>query len=133
MPRRPNKTQRVESRQRSRAINNWRGCDWTGAEKAWKPEALSVAELVPAVLGEMHLEQRVAESQILQLWEKLVDPVLARHAKPANLHRGTLFVNVDSNVWLSELVRYRSREILERLQHVAGPEMIQKISYRVGG
>jgi len=39
---------------------------------------------------------------------------------------------VDSNVWLSEIVRYRRKEILDRLQHSFGTEMIQRISYRVG-
>ena len=48
------------------------------------------------------------------------------------MHHGTLFVNVDSNVWLSEIVRYRRKEILDRLQHSFGRKMIQKISWRVG-
>jgi hypothetical protein len=39
---------------------------------------------------------------------------------------------VDSNVWLSEIVRYRRKEILTRLKHSFGPNLIQKISFRVG-
>ena len=46
--------------------------------------------------------------------------------------RGTLFVNVDSSVWLDEIVRYRRKEILTRLQTAFGREMIKKISFRVG-
>ena len=45
---------------------------------------------------------------------------------------GTLFVAVDSNVWLSEIVRYRRKEILDRLQHSFGRDYIGKISFRVG-
>jgi len=48
------------------------------------------------------------------------------------LRKGTLFVNVDSSVWLSEIVRYRRREILDRLQHSFGKNVIQRISFRVG-
>ena len=40
---------------------------------------------------------------------------MTAHAQPHNLHKGTLFVNVDSSVWLSEIVRYRRKEILDRL------------------
>ena len=48
------------------------------------------------------------------------------------LRKGTLFVTVDSSVWLAEIVRYRRKEILDRLQHSFGRDIIQKISYRIG-
>ena len=48
------------------------------------------------------------------------------------LRKGTLFVTVDSSVWLSEIVRYRRKEILDRLQHSFGRDFITKISFRVG-
>jgi hypothetical protein len=41
-------------------------------------------------------------------------------------------VNVDSSVWLSEIVRYRRKEILDRLQHSFGSELIKRISFRIG-
>jgi hypothetical protein len=43
-----------------------------------------------------------------------------------------VFVSVDSNVWLAELVRYRRKEILERLQHCFGSELVARLSFRVG-
>ena len=60
-------------------------------------------------------------------------PNLVAHAQPAGLRKGTLFVNVDSSVWLSEIVRYRRKGILDRLQHSFGREIIARISFRVGG
>jgi hypothetical protein len=41
-------------------------------------------------------------------------------------------VNVDSSVWLAEIVRYRRKEILDRLQHSFGQSVVQKISFRIG-
>jgi predicted nucleic acid-binding Zn ribbon protein len=78
------------------------------------------------------MDQRRAEIEVLRVWNELLDPNIVAHAQPAGLQKGTLFVNVDSNVWLSEIVRYRRKEILERLQHSFGREMIKKISFRVG-
>ena len=43
-----------------------------------------------------------------------------------------LFVTVDSSVWLAEIVRYRRKEILDRLQHSFGKDLIVRISYRIG-
>jgi predicted nucleic acid-binding Zn ribbon protein len=59
------------------------------------------------------------------------DPNIVAHAQPTGLRKGTLFVTVDSSVWLSEIVRYRRKEILERLQHSFGRDLIARISFRV--
>jgi hypothetical protein len=48
------------------------------------------------------------------------------------LHKGTLFVNVDSSAWLDEIVRYRRKEILTRLQSAFGADRIARISFRTG-
>jgi predicted nucleic acid-binding Zn ribbon protein len=85
------------------------------------------------VLAELRLDRRLAEAEIVRTWNSLIDPVITAHAQPDSLARGTLFVNVDSSPWLDEIVRYRRREILERLQHAFGREKIQRISFRVAG
>ena len=128
-----NHASRIEAEARAQALVEWRRVDVTETEGAWKCPARSLSELVPGVLRELRVEQRVAESQIVQVWNQVIDPRIASHAQPAGLVRGTLFVNVDSAVWLSEIVRYHRTEILERLRHVVGKEMIQKISFRPGG
>jgi predicted nucleic acid-binding Zn ribbon protein len=66
------------------------------------------------------------------VWNNLIDPQITAHAQPTGINKGTLFVTVDNNVWLSEIVRYRRREILDRLQHSFGKELIARISFRVG-
>ena len=62
----------------------------------------------------------------------VVDPNITAHAQPTGLNKGTLFVTVDSSVWLSEIVRYRRKEILDRLQHSFGHDFIARISFRMG-
>ena len=64
--------------------------------------------------------------EVVKVSNSLIDPRGDRHAQPANLHKGTLFVNVDGSVWLAEIVRYRRKEILEQLQHSFGVSVIQK-------
>ncbi len=68
----------------------------------------------------------------MKVWTELLDPNVVAHAQPTGLRKGTLFVTVDSSVWLSEIVRYRRKEILERLQHAFGTNIVQRISFRVG-
>jgi predicted nucleic acid-binding Zn ribbon protein len=115
-----------------RVLAQWRGVDLTPIEKAQAVRARAADQVVSRVLGDLKMDSRRAEIEIVKVWNSLLDPNIAAHAQPANLRNGTLFVNVDSSVWLSEIVRYRRKEILDRLQHSFGKTYIQKISYRIG-
>ena len=87
---------------------------------------------MPSVLKRIGFDRRQNSAEIVKVWNELIDPTVTTHAQPVGLNKGTLFVNVDSNVWLSEIVRYRRHEILQRLQHAFGAELIARISFRVG-
>ena len=87
---------------------------------------------MPRVLADLRIDRRRAEAEIVKVWNSLLDPTIVAHAQPTGLNKGTLFVTVDSSVWLSEIVRYRRKEILDRLQHSFGRDFIARISFRVG-
>jgi predicted nucleic acid-binding Zn ribbon protein len=91
-----------------------------------------IAEIMPGVLNKLGLDRRRAEAEIVRVWNHLVDPNITAHAQPTGINKGTLFVTVDSSVWLSEIVRYRRKEILNRLQYSFGHDLIARISFRVG-
>ncbi len=117
---------------KQKAIAAWRGIDLSEEEKARINRVKPIADVVPGVLKGLGLERKQSELEILKVWNNLMDPTVVAHAKPVGLAKGTLFVNVDSNVWLNEIVRYRRREILQRLGHSFGPDLVQRISFRVG-
>jgi predicted nucleic acid-binding Zn ribbon protein len=117
---------------RRRVLAQWRRSDWPGEEEPTNSPAKSAQQVVPKVLTDLRLEQRLAEREILRVWNRQLDPNVAVHAQPTGLHKGTLFVSVDSSAWLNEIVRYRRREILERLQNSFGRELIARISFRAG-
>ena len=117
---------------RAKVLAQWRGVDYTPLEVARATPARLPGEVLPALLKELRLDARQADAEVVKVWNSLIDPAVTAHAQPANLHNGTLFVNVDNSVWLSEIVRYRRKEILDRLQNSFGKTTIQKISYRIG-
>ena len=117
---------------RQRALAQWRGVDLTPLEQAQALRARTLGDVMPAVLNNLGLDRRRAEAEIVRVWNNLIDPNLTAHARPTGLNKGTLFVTVDSSVWLDEIVRYRRREILDRLQHSFGRDLIARISFRVG-
>ena len=117
---------------RLRALSQWRGIDLTPVEQGQTLRSQPIADLMPGVLNKLGLDRRRAEAEIVRVWNHLVDPNITAHAQPTGLNKGTLFVTVDSSVWLSEIVRYRRKEILDRLQHSFGRDFIARISFRVG-
>ncbi len=119
-------------RARSQVLAQWRGVDYAPLEVARAMPAQTAGEFLPALFKTLRLEARQAEAELVKVWNSLIDPAVTAHAQPANLHKGTLFVNVDSSVWLNEIVRYRRKEILVRLQSSFGKTVVQKISFRIG-
>lgn len=136
LPMTSKRVQPVSAHTPSRAARSilaqWRGVDLTNQEKARTDHARHTADLMPAVMKKLGMERRQSEAEISKVWFELIDPAITAHARPVGIRKGTLFVDVDSNVWLSEIVRYRRREILQRLQHAFGPNLIARISFRVG-
>jgi predicted nucleic acid-binding Zn ribbon protein len=117
---------------RQRVFAQWRGIDLAPLERAQALHAQPASAVMSRVLTGLGLDRRRTEAEVVKVWNSLLDPNIAAHAQPTGLRKGTLFVAVDSSVWLSEIVRYRRKEILERLQHSFGRDFIVRISFRVG-
>ena len=117
---------------RERVLAEWRGIHLGPAEKAAAVSAQAASEVLARVVTGLRLDRRRAEAEIARTWNDLIDPTITAHAQPTGLAKGTLFVSVDSSVWLAEILVYRRREILERLQHAFGSATIKRISFRAG-
>jgi predicted nucleic acid-binding Zn ribbon protein len=113
-------------------LAQWRGIDLTAREKAMSLRCRPISELTARVLQGMGLDRKRSEAEIVRVWNQLLDPTITAHAQPTGIRRGTLFVTVDSSVWLDEIVRYRHRQILEQLQTSFGKDFVTRISFRAG-
>lgn len=117
---------------KERALADLRGIDLAPLEKIRERPAKAVSDVMPQILSKLRMDKRQGEAEIQRAWQHLIDPIITAHAQPTSINKGTLFVTVDSSVWLDEIVRYRRKEILDRLQTSFGREVIQRISFRVG-
>ena len=117
---------------KARTLANWWGVHPSEAEVSLRYRPKTLQDLTRALVKRLKFKQRQSETEILRVWAESMDPTVAAHAVPAGFRNGTLFVKVDSNVWLHEIVHYRQKEILDRLQSSFGRKKIQKISFRIG-
>jgi predicted nucleic acid-binding Zn ribbon protein len=92
------------------------------------PESLAtVAEVVPRIMRQLGLENRLWEQALIQEWESLVGPQVAKHTRAGRLERKVLHIFVDHPVWLSDLSRYGQKQIIENLQKRFGADKIKAI------
>jgi predicted nucleic acid-binding Zn ribbon protein len=95
-------------------------------------EASSIGDVLSVVLKRLGLERRIRVARIAQDWERLVGPKIAHHCKPVGVRGGTLLVNVDSSVWLSELSRFFKEMMLKQIHSEPGCKKIKDIRFRIG-
>ncbi len=66
--------------------------------------ATRVGEALNAYLARSGIKRRMAQASVVEEWDSLVGPNIARVAKPHSVSAdGTLFVSVKSAAWMQEL------------------------------
>ena len=71
------------------------------------------------------LSHRIEEAEALSRWEVAVGAAIAKHTRAIRVQDGVLWVEVDHQIWRSEL-HHRKRQILEILNRPADPASTQK-------
>ena len=114
---------------RARIIAEWRGLpDRKPRPHRWQ----SAAELVPGVMKQLGLTDRLRESEIIEAWSKIVGEFIAAHSTPVSLREGLLVVRVLQPSLHYELETISKSDILRKLKQRFGPKTIRDIRFRVG-
>lgn len=121
-----------EENDKRSVLRSWRGIDWIELERQIEDSALPVGAIVQYVIQKIDLPKKRLEQQILHVWEILVDEQIKKHAKPAFIRGGVLYINVDSSSWLTELHRYHKARLEQLLKDALGTKVIKKIELRLG-
>jgi predicted nucleic acid-binding Zn ribbon protein len=85
-----------------------------GGREGGDSGAAHVGEVLAKLIREMGIEAELAGQGALERWDEAVGARIAVVTRPRAVSRGTLFVEVRSSAWLSELNLMR-REIMARL------------------
>ena len=88
-----------------------------------KSTVTRVGSVLREVLQRMGLEAPLARHNIARLWPKIVDSAVARHAKVESVSGSTLFLAVDSSVWMNEMSAIRNL-LLEKVNASLPPNAV---------
>jgi len=86
-----------------------------------------IGDVLRAVRESLGIEQKKWEQELLTDWVAIIGKKYARHVRPGRYRNGTLTLFVSHPVWLSELFREGTAEILSRLQERWGADTIRAI------
>ena len=116
------------------------GTDWnvqrewlrlTAAQPHATEQTSCLADVLPAIMKQFGLEQRLWERELLSEWPALAGANVARHCRPGRLDRKTLEVYVRHPIVLSELERFGKAQLLANLQGRFGADRIRRLRLRL--
>ncbi len=108
----------------------WCGFDVEELQKAL-PHASTPSELLPQLIIRYKLDKHQDKQELLTIWEQHISAEIAAHAHPLNIRNNTLFIQVESPAWLSEIVRFHRKDILQQMQTCMGADKVKKLSFRL--
>ena len=101
--------------------------DWKRSSDERSPSpASSLNELLGSLLGDLGVEDKIAECRAQLAWERAVGSSLARYAHPLRMHKGCLEVAVPSAVWRSQL-SFMQSDIVARINDEVGREIVREL------
>lgn len=89
----------------------------------------AVGDLIHQFLRQQGLEAPLNEYRLIQGWEHVMGPVIARYTKDLTIRNQTLYVQLTSPVLRQELHMQR-RELATRLNTFVGAQVITDIVFR---
>lgn len=114
---------------RAAAIAEWRGLP----EKKIRPDRWqSPAELLPKLMQQFGLRERLHETEVFDAWKQIVGDFIATHSAPLSLREGVLFVRVLQPALHYQFETISKAEILKKLKQRFGGKTIRDVRFRVG-
>ena len=103
-----------------------------GSRRKRRPGPRPVRELMGGLLEKWGVAESLARARVFQEWEDRVGQEVARRARPVGFDGGTLFVEVESASWLSEL-RMMKRQLIQRVNAGRKRGRVEEIVFVQGG
>jgi len=75
--------------------------------------------------------EKLKQYRAWQVWEQVVGPQIASHARPLRIRDGILEVRVDQPIWMQQL-RMMAPQILQKLNAALGEELIRELFWKRG-
>ncbi len=103
----------------------------TDAEPPSEGEVVSIRDVLPGIFKKLESVRRPWLDELNSEWSSIAGDLAGGHARPGELRGSALVVYADSSTRLNDLARFKSTELLKRLQDRFGAERISALSFRL--
>ena len=91
-----------------------------------KSEATPLGQVINEMFDAYHLNKKVAHTQVINLWPKLMGKAIASRTKGIFMKENKLFVTVESSALKQELLMSKER-IIHLFREELGKEVVKEI------
>ena len=92
-------------------------------------EPKRIGSAIAATLGQLGLEMKVKQYEVLEIWAEIVGEQIARVAIPERITDGKLYVSVSRSTWRNELL-FLKKELIAKLNHAMNQDIVKDIIFR---
>lgn len=89
---------------------------------------IPLKEILQNVLKAQGFVEDLDSYKIFYLWDRIVGPTTAVHARPVNIDKKTLFVEVDDPIWLTQL-RYMKLMIIKKMEREIKMDTLKDVRF----
>jgi predicted nucleic acid-binding Zn ribbon protein len=114
---------------RAAVVAEWRGLP---ADKARPDRWHSPGDLLPKLMQQLGLSERLRETEVIDAWKAIVGEFIAAHSSPVSLRGGVLSVRVLQPALHYQFEQISKAEILRKLKQRFGGKIVRDIRFRVG-
>jgi predicted nucleic acid-binding Zn ribbon protein len=94
-----------------------------------KSNTQPLGQVLKEYIRAMNMDRKLKEVDVVQSWEVLMGKTIAGYTRNIWLSKKVLYIEIHSPVVKNELLMMREK-IRERLNEMAGEEMVEKIVFR---
>jgi predicted nucleic acid-binding Zn ribbon protein len=94
-----------------------------------KSNTQPLGQVLKEYIRHMNMDRKLKEVDVVQSWEVLMGKTIAGYTRNIWLSKKVLYIEIHSPVVKNELLMMREK-IRERLNEMAGEEMVEKIVFR---
>ena len=95
----------------------------------FRKDVKSLTEILGQCLRENGLETPMNQTHVIESWEKVAGPVVARYTEDKYIRNQTLFVKITNPALRADLSMIRS-ELVKKLNAHVGAQLITDIRFR---
>jgi len=89
----------------------------------------TLGEVIKEFLKNFGLEEKVTETQIVETWDKIMGPGIARYTKQISLRNKTLTIQLSSPALRQEL-SYGKTKIIKMINEAIGKDVVEDLILR---